>query len=374
MFKDIVTNLLSGPRNDIVLQVKIDGSPSCFFGTDPLDSKFFVATKGLFNKNPKLVKSQADARKMFHGDLGEKMATAFGYLVNFHINPDLVYQSDILFTGRDKKMAVIDGQKYVTFKPNVLVYAVSPSLKELYNNIITAKLGLVVHTMYRVTKRDAAGFSLSTIPFSFRSITTQSGGDVFITDNVIKGTHVAPEASDILNWLVPLQKDVNKGISVLDELTKRDVQLPIYIKTFINAQLDKQDIGIFGDAKNDVKFNGDKYFGELLDFVIGAYERDAGVKNVGEFQILKDRMVKVLLKYKYQLILVLFVYYNMIKIKNRLLDMFRGQGIFSRTFKEISGQYKETPDEGIVILAGDNIVKLVDRTEFSKMNRMAHRS
>ncbi|HAW04748.1 MAG TPA: hypothetical protein DCW83_08670, partial [Saprospirales bacterium] len=32
--------------------VKWDGAPAVFAGIDPTDKKFFVAKKGIFNKNP----------------------------------------------------------------------------------------------------------------------------------------------------------------------------------------------------------------------------------------------------------------------------------------------------------------------------------
>ena len=42
------------------LTVKWDGAPAVFAGVDPTDGKFFVAKKGIFNKNPKVYKSHAD--------------------------------------------------------------------------------------------------------------------------------------------------------------------------------------------------------------------------------------------------------------------------------------------------------------------------
>lgn len=39
--------------------VKWDGAPAIFAGEDPSDGKFFVAKKGIFNKNPKVYKTEA---------------------------------------------------------------------------------------------------------------------------------------------------------------------------------------------------------------------------------------------------------------------------------------------------------------------------
>ena len=45
-------NMLGGKRGSRV-SVKWDGAPAIFAGTDPRDGEFFVAKKGIFNKNPK---------------------------------------------------------------------------------------------------------------------------------------------------------------------------------------------------------------------------------------------------------------------------------------------------------------------------------
>ena len=45
-------DLLQG-RHKGDISVKWDGAPAIFAGTDPRDGEFFVAKKGIFNKNPK---------------------------------------------------------------------------------------------------------------------------------------------------------------------------------------------------------------------------------------------------------------------------------------------------------------------------------
>lgn len=371
-FKNIVSKILSDSKDDILYELKVDGSPSLYYGIDPLDNKFFISTKSIANKTPKIAKSINDIDVLFKSEgLKDKLYHAFKYLSKLHIDPDKIYQGDIMFTQSDKQNVTIDGIDYITFRPNTIVYAVSKSLP-MYDNIKSAKFGIVVHTMYKVVKRNEDGFQLSTIPYDFRSITSQSGGDLFIISNVIEGAKVKKDNS-ILDKIKLLEKDVVKSISVLDELKKRDEKIPIYFSTFVNAQLDRPDLGIFGDVKGGVKFNGNKYFAELVDWMTEAYDRDATLQNAGEMKILKDRMLKIILNNKYKLILVLYVFYNMINIKNDLLSMFDDKNIFSKTLKDIDGKLQSTGNEGIVILSGNNIVKLVDRTEFSFINRKTHR-
>lgn len=44
------------------ITTKIDGAPAVFLGIDPTDGKFFVAKKGIFNKNPRCVQNSSRYR------------------------------------------------------------------------------------------------------------------------------------------------------------------------------------------------------------------------------------------------------------------------------------------------------------------------
>ena len=43
--------LAGNAKENINVTIKWDGSPAIFAGIDPTDNKFFVAKKGIFNKN-----------------------------------------------------------------------------------------------------------------------------------------------------------------------------------------------------------------------------------------------------------------------------------------------------------------------------------
>jgi len=50
-----VRDMLAGhSEKKVSITVKWDGAPAIFAGEDPTDKKFFVAKKGVFNKNPKV--------------------------------------------------------------------------------------------------------------------------------------------------------------------------------------------------------------------------------------------------------------------------------------------------------------------------------
>jgi len=126
--------------------VKWDGAPAVFAGTDPNDGQFFVAKKGIFNKNPKVYKSNADIdADIADGDLNSKMKVALAELSKLGIQG--VVQGDVMFTSDDLKTETIDGEDYIVFHPNTIAYAVPVNSQEA-KEIKAAKIGVVFHTSY----------------------------------------------------------------------------------------------------------------------------------------------------------------------------------------------------------------------------------
>ena len=81
MFLDELAQTFSGKqRNTFKITTKWDGAPAIFAGIDPRDGEFFVAKKGIFNKNPKVYKTAAEVDADTSGDLAEKLKDALQYL------------------------------------------------------------------------------------------------------------------------------------------------------------------------------------------------------------------------------------------------------------------------------------------------------
>ena len=111
--------LAGNSKTSITSTVKWDGAPAIFAGVDPRDGKFFVAKKGVFNKEPKVYKTAAEVDADTSGDLAAKLKVALKEFSKLGIKSG-VYQGDLMFTD-DKKTEVIDGEKYITFHPNTIV-------------------------------------------------------------------------------------------------------------------------------------------------------------------------------------------------------------------------------------------------------------
>ena len=122
-FLSSVTEMLSGSsKSGINVTVKWDGAPAVFAGINPENGKFFVATKSIFNVNPKLNYTKADIRKNHSGGLAAKLEVALSVLPKLGIVG--ILQGDVMFTKEDVQTQTIDGESMYTFQPNTILYAV----------------------------------------------------------------------------------------------------------------------------------------------------------------------------------------------------------------------------------------------------------
>ena len=140
-------DMLSGRKSELNISTKWDGAPAIVCGRDPVNQRFFVGTKSVFNKvNPKVCYDDTDIDRYYQAEiLRRKLKTCLKYLSQTGIVG--VFQGDLLFTEEDKKYAKIGGKQVVTFQPNAITYAVPvDSLKGI--SVMEAKLGIVFHTLY----------------------------------------------------------------------------------------------------------------------------------------------------------------------------------------------------------------------------------
>lgn len=138
-------DMLGGVKDGSV-SVKWDGAPAVFVGTDPRDGRFFVAKKGIFNKSPKVYKSDEDIDADTSGDLNSKLKLALKHCAELGIKD--VVQGDFVFGPGDVTKKKIKGKPYITFHPNTIVYAI-PAGSDMAKQIKAAKIGIVWHTTYK---------------------------------------------------------------------------------------------------------------------------------------------------------------------------------------------------------------------------------
>ena len=358
--RDMLAGKSTGKVN---VTVKWDGAPAIFAGTDPSDGKFFVAKKGIFNKNAKVYKSEADIDgDIAAGDLNNKMKLALSELSKLDIKG--VIQGDFLYSSDDIKEVDIDGEPHITFHPNTIVYAV-PKKSQLAQQILRSKIGVVWHTTYR--GNDFESMSASFGKEIATSLKTTSG--VWSVDAMyrdLSGTATFTEAETnavtaVLSAAVKkfntVKRETIQGITDNDELL---ALTKTYINTYVRDGQAIKNTSTFVDG--------------LIEYIANRYKKDEDkLKTEKGKEGVREKKKKVMSYFvntpKAQIV-ALFDLYNLIAeaklIIIRKLDKAKSIGTFLRT----AGGYKVTEQEGFVAIdhVGKNAIKLVDRLQFSNAN------
>jgi len=145
---ELLKNLKGNSNTEVNTSVKWDGAPAIFTGTNPDNGKFFVGTKSVFNKVPKINYTMEDI-DINHGEapgLAKKLKIALQYFPSLGIKN--ILQGDFMFDSSMVKSTNIDDKPHLSFRPNTITYAVE-SDSDLGKQISTAKIGIVFHTTYQ---------------------------------------------------------------------------------------------------------------------------------------------------------------------------------------------------------------------------------
>ena len=340
--------------------VKWDGAPAVFAGIDPSDGQFFVAKKGIFNKDPKVYKSVADVKADTSGDLADKLSVAYEELKDLGIKG--VIQGDIMFTN-DLSTETIDGESYITFQPNTIVYAV-PKNSELGKTISKAKLGVVFHTTYKgkdfESMKASFGVDLSKLKKK-KSVWYQ---DADIKDLSGTATFTAKDTKEVTDALSTAGKIFSKISGTTLKELESNLELATKIESFNNTLVRR------GEKITNTKKHVDdliKYFDERFGKELEKRKSEKGKAAITKKQ--KEMMSFFSPKNKKNLDLMFQLMNAIVNAKliiiNRL-DRLKKIDTFVRT----KNGFKVTGSEGFVAVdkTKGGAVKLVDRLEFSMNN------
>lgn len=232
---DFLLNVGTGATK---LTTKWDGAPAVFAGWDPADGKFFVGTKSVFNKNPKVYKTEADITSSESGGKAEKLKYALKYFSDIGIPKGVVLQGDLLWTDGDQKYETIDNKRWITVHPNTIVYA-WPAESEIGKSIRNAKVGVIWHTTY-TGSGSLDNYSAS---FGVNASKLKHTREVWMDDAFFKGADIAfseKEYSEAMAHTLKAQDLVggfDKVVAVMDSLP--GAAAGAGIKTFINSYIRK---------------------------------------------------------------------------------------------------------------------------------------
>jgi hypothetical protein len=355
-------NMLAG-HSDVKVNVttKWDGAPAIFAGINPENGKFFVGTKSVFNKNAKLNYTDDDIDENHPSEgLNDKLKIALAYLPKLGIKG--ILQGDMMFTKSDLKQETIDGEEYITFQPNTIVYAV-PANTKLAKMMQAAQLGVVFHTAYigKNIENMKASFNIDLghltttkdVWFRDASFTDASGSATFTEKETADLTSILSQAGRLFTTIPAL---------TLNKIAASETYL-VQIKTYNNTKVrEGQEIRDTRAHVNGLmKWVEDKLNKEIL----AAKKADTKEKRIKE----KTEVMRFYRANAAQLKNVFDLMNMIIEAKLmiiRKLETIRSIGTFVRT----DDGFRITAPEGFVAVdkLKGNALKLVDRLEFSHQN------
>jgi hypothetical protein len=360
--RDLRDMLAGNSKSKITATVKWDGAPAIFAGVDPRDGKFFVAKKGIFNKNPKVYKTNADIDSELSGELAAKFKTALKEFSKLGIKSG-VYQGDLMFTD-DKKIETIDGGKYVTFHPNTIIYAV-PIASELGKKIRSAKIGVVWHTTYEGTSFDDMKASFGkTIVDKFQDVSTIWMDDANYKDVSGVATFTQAETAELTKTLAQSGTLFTQISAQTLNAISQDEELLMAVKTFNNSKI-RQGKDLV-NAKEHVK--------ELFHWIHDRYEKEIEKKKTAAGKKTQEDKRKKILSFfahhdQNQIAAIFELVILLGKAKQMIINKMN-QASSINTFLKTNDGFKVTSVEGFVAIdhLTGGAVKIVDRMEFSKAN------
>ena len=355
-------DMLAGEaKRPVDITVKWDGAPAIFAGTDPRDGKFFVAKKGVFNKNPKVYKTDADVDADTSGDLANKLKTCLKHMPALGIKG--VVQGDLMFTSDDIDTETIDGKKYYTFQPNTIVYAV-PTDSAGGKEIKKAKMGIVFHTRYTGSDFESMKASFDVKASEFKQTPNVWFQDATLRDLSGTATLTKADTDEVTKALSEAGKIFRKiAGSTLREI-ENNPELAQTIETYNNTFVRKQEV--IKDTR--------KHVDGLIRYITDKYQKEIDKRKTDKGKSAQVEKRDLILKFfsnsnKANLKLVYDLQQAIVAAKLIIINKLNKLQKIN-TFVRTKNGFNVTGVEGYVAIdkLSGGAVKLVDRMEFSYNN------
>ena len=352
-------DMLGGVKDGNV-SVKWDGAPAVFAGTDPRDGRFFVAKKGIFNKEPKVYKSNADVDADTSGDLATKLKLALQYLPDLGIKG--VIQGDFLYGPGDVKTSKIKGESYVTFHPNTIVYAV-PANSQAAKEVKSTKIGIVWHTTYKGNSFETMKASYGVDVSKLKKTKNVWSQDAMLRD-MTGFTMTKKDTEEVNELLSKAGKIFNQISGTTLRALEADKALAQTIETYNNTFVRK------GEVIKDTR----RHVAGLIRYIEGKYKKEIDKRSTEKGKAAQQKKLDELLKFfskqnKNSLERMFELQKTIVLAKLKLINILNKLNN-AKTFLKTKKGYQVTGQEGYVAIdrLGGDAVKIVDRLEFSYAN------
>ena len=356
------------------ITVKIDGAPAITMYTKfPGLKGPGVSTKSIFNATPKVYTTdeeiEADDRSP---ELKAKLKAALKLAKAKIIPAGEIWQGDLLFTKGDIKNYTDDnGQKYIYFKPNTLVYAL-PVGSDGAKKALASDIGIVFHTRYK-------GSSVQTVKQSNDASTDELNGIpewAFVLDARLPNlsgvqTLSDQEANDIEDSLYDLHSLCSEIVNDADYdlLVNNTDFINFYVMTLQNNKVDKSEL-----------IDPETFVDELHKWVTGKMRKEyqgleklktkAGRDKKRISLDDKSKDLHTIIETNEPLLhKIAEALYIAADVKNKFITKLNSVNKWVNKVETTFGM-KDTNGEGFMVSDVDgNFVKLVDRSAFSYFNR-----
>ena len=344
------------------MQTKWDGAPAVVCGIDPNVDLFFVGTKSVFAQQPKICYREFDVDKHYPdgGELNKKLKFCLKYFKDLDIKG--VVQGDLVFTPGDVKRERIHDEMVYTFRPNTITYAI-PTDHEIGKKVSKAQVGVVFHTHY--TGQDFLSMQ------AVAGAKVKSSNDVFAIDNDTPMHKVGLNHQEEMKFdghVSTIEKMCGTCGDFLDELVSNTGKsgdekwhVASYLKPFFNAEI---------KAARTIN-NADTAFENLYNFYYDKTTAMLDKIKTASTKAQKSKLVHNSQNYlrdnQYKFKSMLGLYKELQTVKQMVIEKLDHLETF-RTFAQTEKGYQVTGPEGYVLHRNGDMIKFVNRLEFSYIN------
>lgn len=342
-------------------EVVIHNSPAVFFGNS--SKGFFVASKGIFNKTPKINYTETDIETNHSGGLADTLKVALQWLKKVVPNTkDKVYQGDILFTKDTIKHFQHNGKDLIGFHPNTIIYTVEKD-SDIGKTIQNSEIGLAVHTEYEWNGEDPSTLKVSR--FGISDDIFKDNSKVFIIDTISNLNPKQPLqfSSEQYNKINSNLKQIEKlAATVTWAIFDQDAQLGQYLETFVNTYI----------RANKPYPSPDEMTEQFFDWIEQKVADEKGKLKTEKGKARVDQRyasVRDLKKDSIQIETMMKIFKLFSEVKLMIIRKLNEMSLYNNFVMKSNGDLVGTGEEGFVITQTNaKGAKLVDRFEFSKNN------
>lgn len=369
-FNDKIEKFMSGD-SEMNYTTKIDGSPALFvwskfpgYPDNSICLKSFVANANNCMSSIEEIDSKYGDRP----DMAEKLK--YGLEIAKCIPENECWQGDCLFGANDKKVENIRGKEYVTFHPNKIVYAFSEE-NASFEKVVNSSFGIAFHTIYRPYGDGGKSQSFRVDASRLKNLPN----DIFVLSPTLNYNQDQFDKSKLETLYENLRELEDELLSddAYHGITSNDAFMA-YWNTFENANIaDKRKTTL------DIR----TFFHDLWEYIDEKQtkewtKRNLSLKTVKSRSAAYDKWVDSVqemhefLKHNKDTLVKMVQAFNLAAdIKMELWNGFKGtKNDYSTFYKSRTKGILDANMEGIAMSDADgNIVKIVDRSEFSSNNR-----